>query len=261
MRQWIEANRGFWLLLTCTLIPIFFQLDRLIGAAGLIAIYAAASFYIAVALVVAGLALGPITTWTGDKSRVLLLAVLIGVAVFFIFFYNTSEGFRSTWAVIGWFAAMIGMPLILIPSLIYGILVIAIILIKLAIAFHVTLTNWLRMNAFPFTFLALLMAFAMAGMGTFYSEIEFSQAGILSTDKHQYILQGWPGWLGDPGRLILYECNPQGLWCEEVYQMDEDDEDGFRFAFEPMSLAVGEVAGEIQIRVNDVVEYTYRPQL
>jgi len=104
------------------------------------------------------------------------------------------------------------------------------------------------------------MAFTMAGIGTFYSDIEFTQAGILSTENHQYILHGFPGWLGDPGRLILYECSPQGLWCEAVYQMDENDDNGFRFAFEPMSLMIGEAAGEIQIRVKDVVQYTYRPQ-
>ena len=260
MREWIEENRGFWLLLTCTLIPLFFQFDRLIGAAGLIAFYSAASFYIAVGLVVAGLTLGSITTWTGTVFRVPLLAVLIGLAVFFIITYNTSEGFRSTWAVTGWFAAIIGVPLILAPSLIYGILATGIILIKLAIVFHITPTNWLRLKTVLFSFLALVMAFTMAGIGTFYSDIEFTQAGILSTENHQYILHGFPGWLGDPGRLILYECSPQGLWCEAVYQMDEDDEYGFRFAFEPLSLTLGEAADEIQIRVKDMVQYTYRPQ-
>lgn len=257
IRAWIEENRGFWLLLACTLIPIFFQLDRIMGAVWLKTIYTEVSFICAMLLLML-LLLSAVIVWCRGNwlSGIAIIAPLLIVFVLIAYFLG------GMWSFIGWLVAVPVSRLLQVPTLVF--VLVAIVLIGLHLAYHyqVILTNILRINGWVLGLIALILFCLMPGMPLPPpSTIPPRIVNMLQTGNRLYQLQVMSDirtvdsyWTDT---LLLYECNSVGLWCEEIHTMHTYEQWGYSIDDNDVSLQPETVSNTIQIIIDNNIVYTH----
>jgi hypothetical protein len=243
MREWIEENRGFWLLLACTLIPIFFQLDQTLGAVGLRAIYGDAALIVGTALISLGLYLGLIANSTSHFVFKAIGLLVIAVLLFLVIesISNADNGGIG----LAFIAAVLTIPftlIVVLPPIVYVLAAIIVLGLRL--------TRRVKRLGLVIVGVAVLVGLGLCNSGTFTLMYGRGQYKMLQVGDYLYQLEKTAGGFEISSRLKLYQCTTQGLWCSLVHEIENWYEDRVRLA--PTADSTG-----VQIRLGSEVIYTY----
>ena len=209
--MWLGYNQTVCLLIICltVLLLLFFQADKIFGAAGLSLVYKNSGGTVAFILFVLMLYLPAL--WDDIAWGVSLgLVLLLGAFVLAI---------GSAIILIGWALAVIVAMLSILPNIL--------LLVSIGGVFYFSLWALMNRKQFPASnvklmTLGILFFAALIIIGISFSPQHFESTsyGSVSLEEHRYFLYLRWGWLGEPDWFELYECNAIGIGCLQIAPYD-----------------------------------------